>query len=132
MAKITAIIGEEKYRTLVTSSTNQIVTDEPVDKGGTDLGFSPGELLSASLASCTSITLRMYSDRNEWNVRKIKVEVEFWRDSAGNKTEIHRHILIEGDLEESQRKRMLAIANACPMHKLLMSQINIESKILEL
>jgi|SRR5690606_5922910 len=132
MAKITALIGKENYRTLVASSTNEILADEPVDKGGTDLGFSPGELLSASLASCTAITLRMYSDRSQWTVRQIRVEVEFHRDPASNNTKFHRNIFIEGDLEVSNRNKMLAIANACPMHRLLMSQINIESQITEL
>lgn len=132
MTKITAVIGKEKYRTLLASSTNEIVADEPTGLGGTDLGFSPAELMSASLASCTAITLRMYSDRSGWNVNQIKVMVEYSRDTAGNTTQFNRSILIEGDLEENQMNRMLAIANACPMHKLLTGRIHIESKIIGL
>ena len=63
MSKITAHTGNELYKTEIRSETNFIVSDEPESSGGKDLGFSPKELLAASLASCTGITLRMYANR---------------------------------------------------------------------
>ena len=130
MATVTALIAKEKYRTRLTTSTNELVADEPVELGGTDLGFSPAELLKASLASCTAITLRMYADRSNWEVHQVRVTVDYIRDVANGMTQFDRKIVIEGELDPKQMNRMLAIANACPMHKLLMGQIKIETKLI--
>ncbi len=73
---VKASLGKTKYYTEVIAGENQLITDEPVDKGGQNKGFNPFEILATSLASCTAATLRMYIDRKQWNVEKIDVEVE--------------------------------------------------------
>ena len=78
-----------------------------------------------SLASCTAITLRMYADRKQWNVSKIKVEVA--SEKMDNKTFFKREILIEGDIKEDQRQRLLQIANSCPVHRVLTNPIEIST-----
>jgi putative redox protein len=81
------------------------------------------------LASCTAITLRMYANRNQWPVNEIKVEVGFQRDKENNTTQFIRNINISGNLTEPQTAKLLSIANACPVHKLLTNGINIQSNI---
>ncbi len=122
---VTAIIERDHYRTELIASGKTIIADEPEEVGGTDEGPAPGEFLLISLASCTAITLRMYVDRKKWDVSKIKVEVGSER--IDNKTIFKREILLEGNLEEDQRQRLLQIANSCPVHKVLTSPIEIDT-----
>lgn len=72
---VTAIIGQDHFRTELITSGKTVIADEPEELGGTNAGPAPGEFLLISLASCTAITLRMYADRKQWHVSKIKVEV---------------------------------------------------------
>lgn len=125
MGKITASIGTELYKTEIQSKTNLIISDEPDSSGGKDLGFAPKELLAASLAACTCITLRMYANRKGWNLTDVKVEVTFETDSAENKFKIIRDIQLFGDLDIDQKARLLNIADKCPIHKILTNPIEI-------
>lgn len=124
MKETTAITGREKYKTIIRSATNEIIADEPIDLDGKDLGFDPGQLLTASLGSCTSITLRMYANRKEWNVEEISVKVTL-NDEDKNNPILMRIIEIKANLDEQQKSRLLTIANACPVHKLLSKGIEI-------
>lgn len=126
MANIKAHIGTQLYKTEIRTATNVLIGDEPVSAGGEDLGFSPEELLAASLGACTSATLRMYADRKGWHeLTDIKVEVDFKRDVKANISYFTRTIELVGNLNEEQRSRLLAIANKCPMHLTLMNPIEI-------
>ena len=122
---VTAIIGQDHFRTELFTSGKSLIADEPEELGGTNAGPAPGEFLMISLASCTAITLRMYADRKQWNVSKIKVEVA--SEKMDNKTFFKREIFIEGDLGEDQRQRLLQIANSCPVHRLLTNPIEIST-----
>ena len=124
---VTAVIGQDHYRTELFASGKTIIADEPEDVGGKNLGPAPGEFLMISLASCTAITLRMYADRKKWSVSKIKVEVAAER--LDNKTLLKREIVLEGNLEEDQRQRLLQIANSCPVHKMLTNPIAINTTL---
>jgi putative redox protein len=126
---VNAITKREKYKTIISSETNQLIADEPISDGGTDLGFSPVELLAGALASCTSITLRMYADRKEWNIDEIKVDVQFSRDTTTNSASFQRTISYVGNLETAQEERLIAIANACPVHKTLSGTISIATSL---
>lgn len=128
MKETTAITGREKYKTIIRSATNEIIADEPIELGGKDLGFEPGQLLTASLGSCTSITLRMYADRKEWNVEEISVKVTLNNEDKNNPI-LMRTIEIKANLDEQQKSRLLTIANACPVHKLLSKGIEIITKM---
>ena len=130
MAKVSASIGTEPYKTEITSPTgNTVIADEPVESGGKKLGFSPSELLAASLSACTSATLRMYADRKGWDLKAVSLEVEVERDEEANKTFIHRSLELTGNLDEAQRSRLLAIANKCPIHKILSNPIEIVTEL---
>ncbi|HRL71495.1 MAG: OsmC family protein [Flavobacterium sp.] len=129
MSKITAHTGNELYKTEIRSETNFIVSDEPESSGGKDLGFSPKELLAASLASCTGITLRMYANRKGWDLTDIKVEITFDTDSVDNKFKIIRNIILSGSLDDSQKARLLNIADKCPIHKIITNPIEITTEL---
>lgn len=131
MAKIKASIGLKKYKTLISSDTNQIIADEPLDLGGEDLGFSPTELLAASLGACTCATLRMYADRKQWPLEDVEVKVNFERDATINQSTIHRKIQLFGNLTKEQKQRLLTIANSCYVHRTLSNPIHILSELEE-
>lgn len=123
---VKASLGKEKYYTEVIAGENTLITDEPVDKGGCNKGFNPFEILATSLASCTAATLRMYIDRKEWDVEKINVEVELENFPLTKRAIFKRNISFEGTyIDEEQRKRLHAIADACPIHKILTHDIEI-------
>lgn len=121
----TASIASTHYRVKLQNGRHEFAADEPMDKGGTDTGPAPDEILEASLASCTAITLRMYADRKEWKVTEIDVTVSFER--IDNKTIFTRSIKVEGDIDETQRERLLQIAKVCPVSKTLLGEIEINS-----
>lgn len=126
---VKASLGKEKYYTEVIAGENTIITDEPVDKGGQNKGFNPFEILATSLASCTAATLRMYIDRKEWEVEKINVEVELENFPLTKTAIFKRDISFEGtNLDEEQLKRLNAIADLCPVHKILTNDIEILTK----
>lgn len=132
MAKISSSIKKELYRIKITSpSGNAIIADEPVDKGGKDIGFSPKELLAAALAACTSATVRMYADEKKWPLDEVKIDVDLNRDDAANKTIIYRKIEFIGALDAAQKGRLLAVANACPVHKILSNSVEINTSVYE-
>jgi putative redox protein len=122
-----ATITDEVYRTELRARKHTVIADEPEDEGGKDLGPRPGDFYRMSLASCTAITLRMYANRKNFDVKKIEVSVSTEQGEA--KTILHTNIKIMGNLDEAQHKRMLEIAKRCPVHKVLTNPIEIETKL---
>jgi len=99
---------------------HRLVADEPESEGGTDRGPRPTELLAASLASCTSITLLMYAQRKDWDLAELEVAVDYRTPPPGAAgTEIAVKISTPAELDEDQRRRLLAIAAKCPVHRTL-------------
>lgn len=130
MAEITAHIGQQPYRTEIKTATNVLIADEPADAGGGDVGFTPEELLAASLGACTSITLRMYAMRKGWTgLTGIQVNVDFKRDTAANSARMDRHIILEGTISNEQKERLLAIADKCPIHQTLTHTVSIYTEM---
>ncbi|MGE0588680.1 MAG: alpha/beta fold hydrolase [Cyclobacteriaceae bacterium] len=133
-----ALIGSEDngYTTLVKAGKHYITADEPEDVGGNDYGPSPYELLSASLATCTAMTLRMYANRKKLPVDEIKVHVNHSKrhseDSVNTERIDHFERLVElaGNLTEDQQSRLLEIANKCPVHKTLEGEIMVDTRLL--
>lgn len=130
MLQVKAQIGQDHYTTQINSSTNSLVADEPLSNGGQDKGFAPAELLTASLAACTLITLRMYADRKQWPVDSIHVSINFTHNDTPRSSQFDRSITINGNLSAEQRERMLAIANQCYVHKILSNPIHINTQLL--
>jgi putative redox protein len=107
-----------KFATEVEIRDHRLSADEPPGSGGDDRGPSPTELLAASLASCTAITLEMYADRKEWELGAVEVDVD-WPDATKGGKEIDVEIRIPAELSDEQRQRLLVIAGHCPVHRLL-------------
>jgi putative redox protein len=117
------------YAATIAIGEHRLPADEPLESGGGDTGPSPTQLLLSALGACTSITLRMYAERKQWPVKSIRVELSYAERSPG-KTVIARHVHVEGDLDDEQRARLLQIANACPVHKILTGSIEIPTELL--
>lgn len=129
MIKIIANNGNENYAVELQSQTaNIVIADEPHEKGGRDKGFSPKELLASSLAACTSATVRMYCSHKEWDLTNIFVQVEVIEKEG--KTVFNRKLQFEGNLDELQRIRLLKVANACPVHKILTQANPVDTELI--
>ena len=111
----------EIYKTELKINQHLLIADELPEVGGKDEGPAPGDYLCMSLASCKAITLRMYAQRKGWKVDVIKVSVNLVKGSdmeSGNNT-FFSEVDIKGELDDEQKTRMLQIAKACPIDKLL-------------
>ncbi len=119
---------------------HHLVSDEPLDLGGTDAGPTPYDLLVAALGSCTAITLQMYARHKGWPLEGVEVRLTHGkihaRDCADCETKegridrIERGIVLQGALDDAQRARLLEIADRCPVHRTLTSEIQISTRLL--
>lgn len=105
----------------------QLLADVEVASGGTNTGPSPHEYLAAALASCTSMTLKMYAGRKSMNLSNVIVTVHVERESDIEK--FTRDIQLFGELAEEEKQRLLEIANKCPIHKALTGEIQIKTQL---
>jgi putative redox protein len=101
-----------------------LVVDEPEDRGGTDTGPRPTQLLAASLAGCTAITVEMYADRKGWDVGAIEVDVDVAYDGTIPSTYTVA-LKLPPELSAEQRRRLLTIAAKCPVHKVLVGEASV-------
>ena len=127
MRKVVSQFGEGPLQQKLTTGDLHYVSDAEVSKGGNGTGPSPHEFLGAALAACTSMTLKMYSERKSIQLQNAIVTVDIERHDD---VEIFtRHIELVGDLDEEQRARMLEIAQRCPIHNALAGEIQIKTQL---
>jgi putative redox protein len=96
-----------------------IVVYEPADDGGTDTGPRPTQLLASSLAGCTAITVELYAERKGWDVDGLEVAVDMKSDAAKMPTHFEVELALPAGLDDEQRRKLMLIAEKCPVHKLL-------------
>jgi putative redox protein len=121
----------------IISGRHHLIADEPVDAGGIDSGPNPYDLLLAALGACTSMTLRLYAEQKKLPLTRVEVRLRHDRiyadDCANCETKeglidhIERVITLEGDLDAAQRARLLEIADKCPVHRTLTSEVDIRT-----
>jgi putative redox protein len=134
---VVAETGEGRFTQEVRSGSHVLAADEPRAVGGDDQGPGPYEYLLAGLGACTSMTIRMYAEHKGWPLERVSVRLTHSkihaRDCADCETEqgrideINREITIEGALDDDQRQRLLEIADRCPVHRTLTSEIKIRT-----
>jgi len=119
------------YQVNITDGQHQWASDVDTQAGGGDVGPSPHALLLSSLGACTSITVAMYAQRKEMPLEAIDVDIRIEHEQLGRepKIQIAREITLRGALSADQRARLLEIANACPIHKVLNGEISIASTL---
>ena len=116
------------YATQLVVGHHHTVADEPVDLGGGDTGPAPDEILLSALGACTAITLRMYAERKQWPLEGVEVKLAY-SERGKEKTVITRSVELRGKLDPEQRERLLQIANACPVHKILTGTVEVPTTL---
>ena len=129
--------GESPFLQEISIGPHHLKADEPPASGGEDAGPNPYELLLAALGACTGMTLRTYAARKGWPLRTVPVRLTHEKVYAEDCVEckskegrldlIKREILLIGELSQEQRHRLLEIADRCPVHRTLTSQVRIET-----
>jgi putative redox protein len=108
---------------------HQMTVDEPLSIGGDDMGPDPQELLAASLATCTAITMEMYAARKGWDIGHVEVDVEYSPAERGCPTKFQLVMRLPDDLPEEQVERLRVIAAKCPVHRALDGEVMFQERI---
>lgn len=125
-ARSVAVAGDANWTTALDVGGHALRADEPVALGGADSGPAPDEFVLAALAACTSITLRMYAARKQWPLESVDVTVDYVVRER-DRNEFARRIVLHGPLDDAQRQRLLQVADACPVHRLLTGEVAIRT-----
>jgi putative redox protein len=127
--RATARRDDGSLRHSVEMRTHTLLADEPTDEGGEDSGPSPQELLAASLASCTAITMEMYAQRKGWDVGDVAVHVEYEPAQRGSPTRFRMTVDLPKELPDEQRERLMQIGAKCPVHRVLEGEVMFEESV---
>jgi putative redox protein len=108
---------------------HHLVADEPPEKGGEDEGPDPQEMLAASLASCTAITMEIYASRKGWDVRQLEVDCEYTPAERGSPTNFKLTLRLPNDLDPEQIRLLSTIAAKCPVHRTLAGEVKFDQEV---
>lgn len=123
--QVTTTRGNDKLQYKLQIGKHQLLTDAPEALGGDDTGPEPHDLLAASLAACTALTVTMYAKRRGMALDDVRVAIDHAQEDGAYV--LHRHIEFVGALSQEERERLLDIANKCPVHKTLSGAIRIQT-----
>jgi putative redox protein len=131
--------GETGFAQEITAGRHRLTADEPISAGGTNTGPSPYNLLLAALGACTSMTVSMYARRRSWPLEGVTVRLRHSRIHAqdcqscetkeGMLDHVDREIQLAGALSAEQRTKLLEIAEKCPLHRTLASEIALRTRL---
>lgn len=108
---------------------HELTADEPLSVGGEDLGPNPQELLAASLASCTAITMEMYAERKKWDLTGLEVDCEYSPAERGTVTRFKLVMRMPDHLTSEQIERLQVIAAKCPVHRTLEGEVAFDERV---
>jgi putative redox protein len=108
---------------------HQLTIDEPIDMGGEDQGPSPQEILAASLAACTAITMEMYAKRKGWDVGDVEVACDYTPAERGCPTRFNLVMRFPDSMSDEQVERLRVIAAKCPVHRTLEGEVMFDERI---
>jgi putative redox protein len=117
------------YRHEIAVRGHGIAADEPSEHGGGDTAPSPQELLAASLASCTAVTMEMYASRKGWELPDVEVSVEYQPSERGCPTRFDLVVRVPSDVSEEDAQRLMTIAAKCPVHRTLEGEVMFTERI---
>ena len=117
------------FRHVVKVRQHRLNSDEPTASGGDDAAPSPQELLAASLASCTAVTIEMYAARKGWDLRDIEVACDYTPAERGCPTKFTLTLRLPSDLSEEQVQRLKVIATKCPVHRTLDGEVMFDERV---
>ena len=117
------------YRHVVKVRQHRLNSDEPTATGGNDAAPSPQELLAASLASCTAVTMEMYAARKGWQLRDVEVECEYTPAERGCPTKFTLTLRLPSGLSDEQVQRLKVIATKCPVHRTLDGEVMFDERV---
>jgi putative redox protein len=117
------------YRHMVDVRSHHLSVDEPPEAGGDDTAPSPQELLAASLAACTAITVEMYAARKGWDLGYVEVECEYTPAERGCPTKFDLILKLPADASEEQAERLRVIAAKCPVHRTLDGEVMFNERV---
>ena len=140
--QVVASLGaSDGFTTRMKVGNHYQTADEPIKVGGNDFGPSPYELVSAGLAACTAMTLHMYAKRKKWPLANVEVhtshskihseDCEDCESPTAKLDTFERELKLTGDLDESQKNRLLEIADKCPVHRTLHATVRVNTKLIE-
>ena len=118
-----------KFKHHLAVRQHKLSADEPKDEGGEDTGPSPQELLAASLASCTAITMEMYAERKGWDIGEVVVDVDYEPAQRGSPTKFEMVVRLPKELPEEQREKLMTIAAKCPVHRTLEGEVMFDERL---
>ena len=117
------------YRHIVKVRQHRLKCDEPLDAGGEDSAPSPQELLAASLASCTAVTIEMYAARKGWDLRDVEVACDYVPSERGAPTKFSLTLRLPSDLTDEQVAKLKVIATKCPVHRTLDGEVMFDERV---
>ena len=120
---------EKGFRHVVKVRTHDVTVDEPTESGGSDAGPSPQELLAASLASCTAVTMEMYAQRKGWDLGYVEVDCEYTPAERGCPTKFELVMRLPADAPDDQVEKLRIIAAKCPIHRILDGEVMFDERV---
>ncbi|WP_136480276.1 bifunctional alpha/beta hydrolase/OsmC family protein [Cognatitamlana onchidii] len=133
-------LNEDNFTTAIQTKKHQFLADEPQSIGGDDFGPSPYDFLSAGLAACTVMTLKMYAQRKKWDLQEVYAYITYSKkhsddlmldlDEPKRMDHLQKRLRFVGDLDQTQKAKLKEIASKCPVHRTLLSETIIETELI--
>lgn len=128
MTSVTVSSNGSRFGQDVAIRQFSLTADEPIALGGNDAGPAPFEWVLAGLGACKAMTIQMYAARKEWPMKTVSVDVSY--EKLDKAYQIQAYVALQGDLSPEQRQRLVEIADRCPVHKMLMGRVEIQTTLI--